>query len=76
MEEITAAIMNEIERSDPEFIARDVGIEVAAKGLFERRRRLRVFGVVHSQAEKDIVMKVAQRHAGDSYDVIDELKVH
>jgi hypothetical protein len=76
MEDITAAIMNEIERSDPQFIARDVGIEVYPKALFEKKKHLRVFGVVHSEEEKNLVLRVAQDHAGNSYDIVDELRVH
>jgi hypothetical protein len=76
MEEITAAILNEVERSDPDFIARDVGIEVLPKGLFERRKRLRLFGVVHSEQEKNLVLNAARGHAGSSYEVVDELRVH
>ena len=76
MEDVTAVIMDEVERTDPNFIARDVGIEVSPKGLFEKKKHLRVFGVVHSMEEKNLVLKVAQSHAGDSYDVVDELRVH
>jgi len=76
MEDITAAILNEVERTDPDFIARDVGIEVLPKGLFEKRKRLRLFGVVHSEEEKNIVLDVARSHAGTGYEVVDELRVH
>ena len=76
MEDVTAGIMNEIERTDPDFIARDVGIEISPKGIFEKKKHLRLFGVVHSEKEKSLVLKVARSHAGDSYDVVDELRVH
>jgi hypothetical protein len=76
MEDITTAILNEVERVDPSFIARDVGIEVSPKGLFAKRKPLRVFGVVYSQEEKNVVLRVAHSFAGDGYDVVDELRVH
>ena len=76
MEDITAAILNEVERANPAFIARDVGIEVLPKGLFERRKRLRLFGVVHSAEEKSLVLNAAKDHAGSVYEVVDELRVH
>lgn len=76
MEDVTAAILNEVEKSDPDFIARDVGIEVLPRGLFERRKRLRLFGVVHSEREKNLVLTAARGHAGDAYEVVDELRVH
>ena len=76
MQDITAEILQEVQRADPDFIARDVGIEVQPRGLFEKRKRLRLFGVVHSEQEKSIVLAVARDHAGSAYDVVDELRVH
>ncbi len=75
MEDVIAGIMHEVER-DPDFIARDVGIEVNPKGLFEKKKHLRLFGVVYSEKVKSLVLKVAHSYAGDSYDVVDELRVH
>ncbi len=76
MQEITAAILQEVQQADPDFVARDVGIEVQPKGLFEKRKHLRVFGVVHSEREKSVVLSVARDHAGSIYDIVDELRVH
>jgi hypothetical protein len=76
MADITAAILQEVQHEDPDFVARDVGIEVQPKGLFEKRKHLRLFGVVRSEWEKSIVLSVARGQAGDSYDVVDELRVH
>ncbi len=76
MQDITAAILDEVERIDPDFIARDIGIEVLPKGLFERRKRLRLFGVVHSEEEKNLVLNTARDHAGTSYEVVDEIRIH
>ncbi len=76
MEDITAAILNDVERMDPDFIARDVGIEILPRGLFEKRRHLRIFGVVYSDAERNLVLKAARDHASERYEIVDELRVH
>jgi hypothetical protein len=76
MEEITTAILQQVERADPDFVARDVGIDVLPRGLFEKKKHLRLFGVVRSEKERDIVLSVARDRAGDAYDVVDELRVH
>ena len=55
----------------------DLGVEVKrAKGLFNRRKVLDVFGAVRSEADKQAVIRVAARHTGDNYDLEDNLNVH
>ncbi len=54
-----------------------LGIEVRrAKGVFNRRQLLDVFGAVRSEAQKQAVLQVATHHAGDDYDVEDNVVVH
>ncbi len=54
-----------------------LGVEIRrAKGLFNRRQLLDVFGAVRSESEKQAVLRVATRHAGDDYDVEDNVVVH
>ena len=54
-----------------------LGVEVRrAKGLFNRRQLLDVFGAVRSETEKRAVLRVATRHAGDDYEVEDNVVVH
>ncbi len=76
MKDITAAILDDVEKRDPDFITRDVGIEILPKGLFEKRKHLRIFGVVYSEAEKSILLSTARDYAQDRYEIVDELKVH
>ncbi|HTZ50053.1 MAG TPA: hypothetical protein VMF68_00250 [Spirochaetia bacterium] len=76
MEDITAAILSDMERMDPDFVARDVGLEVLPRGLFEKRKHLRIFGVVHSDDEKRLLLRTAREYAGETYEIQDELKVH
>jgi len=54
----------------------DVGVEVTkGKGLFNRRKVIHVFGAVSSDAVKQKVGQIVQKHAGDIYDVSNELRV-
>lgn len=54
-----------------------LGVEVRrARGLLRRRQLLDVFGAVRSETEKQAVLRVATRHAGDVYEVEDNVVVH
>ena len=75
MEDIRSVIVEEIE-SDPLLKATDIGIEVSAKGFIKRRKAIRVFGAVHSQDAKSMILRIVRRHAGDNFDVMDEIAVH
>ena len=74
MVDIINKILAEIE-SEPTFNAKDVCLDITSKGFLRRRKSLSVHGSVKSMAEKDRVMKIVQREAGDSYDVVDKLVV-
>ena len=74
MADIITKIMAEIE-SDPTINAKDISLDMTAKGFLKRRKTLNVHGKVWSAAEKDRVMKIVQREAGDNYDVSDKLAV-
>ncbi len=54
----------------------DVGVEVTkGKGLFNRRKVIHVFGAVSSDIVKQKVDQIVHRHAGEAYDVSNELRV-
>lgn len=74
MVDIIAKIMAEIE-SDPTVNAKDISLEMTSKGFLKRRKILNVHGSVKSTAEKDRVMKIVQREAGDNYDIADKLAI-
>ena len=74
MADIIDKIMAEIE-SDPTINAKEVSLDMTSKGFLKRRKTLNVHGTVKSTAEKDRVMKIVQREAGDNYDVTDKLAV-
>ncbi len=54
----------------------DVGVEVTkGKGLFNRRKVIHVFGAVSSDVVKQKIGEIVHKHAGDSFDVANELRV-
>ncbi len=54
----------------------DIGVEVTkGKGLFNRRKVIHVFGAVSSESIKQKIGEIAQKHAGDAYDVSNEVRV-
>ncbi len=74
MADIINKIMAEIE-SDPTTNAKGISLDVTSKGFLKRRKTLSVHGSVKSTVEKDRVMKIIQREAGDNYDIEDKLAV-
>ena len=74
MAELTEIILSEI--GDGGIDATDLGVEIRkGKGLFNRRKVLDVFGAVRTQPDHTAVLRVVNRHAGDTYDVTDSLAV-
>jgi hypothetical protein len=74
MVDIIGKIMAEIE-ADPTINATEIRLDVTSKGFLMRRKALNVHGSVKSTAEKDRIMSIVQREAGDNYDVMDKLAV-
>jgi hypothetical protein len=74
MEDIIGKIIREIE-SDPTINAKEVCLDMESKGFLKRRKALNVHGTVAFLAEKDRVMTIVNREAGDNYDVEDRLSV-
>lgn len=74
MAELIDKIMAEIE-SDPTINAKEINLDIQSKGFLKRRRLLNVNGMVESTAERDAIIKLVQRQAGDNYDVVNKLVV-
>jgi len=74
MPDITQTIMAEIE-ADPAIKATDIGLDIESRGLLKKKKFLHVRGAVHSQDQVDRVEKIVQRHAGDSYEVVNHLLI-
>ena len=73
MADLERIIMDDIESYGVK--ATDIGIEVKTKGVFKKKRYLNVFGAVGSEDDKATVDRVVKKYSGDTYEVIDELKV-
>ena len=74
MVDITNRIIAEIE-SDPTINSKEICLDITSKGFLKKRKTLNVHGSVKSTLEKDRVMKIVQREAGDNYDIEDKLAV-
>ena len=73
MTDLDRIIMDEIESYGVK--ATGIGIEIKTKGVFKKKKFLHVFGVVNSDEAKETVDRVVKKHSGDSYEIVDELKV-
>jgi hypothetical protein len=72
MKDIERFIMADLE-NEPLVDAAKLGVEVRkAKGLFNRRQVLHIFGSVHSEEAKQKALRIVERQAGDVYDVVSE----
>jgi hypothetical protein len=74
MVDIISKIIAEIE-SDPTINAKGIRLDMTSKGFLKRRKILNVQGTVASTIEKDRVMTIVKREAGDNFDVMDKLGV-
>jgi hypothetical protein len=74
MSDVISMIRRDI-TDDDSIKSRDIILEAKAKGLVKRRRFIRIHGSVNSQLAKDKVTRIAEHHAGDNYDIVNELSV-
>jgi hypothetical protein len=76
MKDIERFIMADLE-NEPLVDAAKIGVEIRkAKGLFNRRQILHIFGTVASEDARKKAVQIVEKQAGDMYDVSsDELKV-
>ena len=74
MDRIVELILRDIE-DDTSINARGVKVELSGKGFLKKKKSVRLFGSVDSQTEKEKVKRIAEHHAGDQYQVLDELAI-
>ena len=74
MTDLTDTIMSEME-SDPEIDTKSISLAVQSQGLFKKRKVLRVNGIVDSCREKDRILQIVRKQAGDRYEIANELVV-
>jgi hypothetical protein len=54
----------------------DIGVEITrGRGLFNRRKVIHVFGAVSHTEIKDKIDEIVAKHAGDRFDVSNEVRV-
>ena len=54
----------------------DIGVEVTkGKGLFNKRKVIHVFGAVSSDLVKQKIGEITKKHAGEMFDVSNEVRV-
>ena len=74
MSDLTDTIMSEIE-SDPEIDAKSISLAEQSQGLFNKRKILRINGIVDSRGENERILQIVRKHAGNRYDIANRLIV-
>lgn len=74
MPDIERVVLDHIQ-NEPALSKDTIGVEVQSSGLFRRRKRLHLYGSVHSQAEKERAERIAEKEGGDNYDVVNDLTI-
>ena len=74
MSYVTEAIMKEVE-ADPLIKAAGILLDFESKGLFKKTKTLHIRGSVPPVDQKGRMIKIAQRHAGDTCEVVDHFVV-
>ena len=74
MMDLIDKIMSEIE-SDPRINAREINLDITSRGFLKKRKTLKVYGMLGSNAEKDRVLEIVKKNAGNNYDVADKLVI-
>ncbi len=75
MPDIVQTIVSNIE-DDPTLKVRKLDVRlVKAGGLFNRRKSIQVTAEVDSEQAKTKVIQIAQRWAGDNFDVVNNVTV-
>ena len=74
MNDITSMIRRDIV-DDVSINSHGVKIEIKSGGLFGRRKKLYLSGTIGTEMEKEKVSRIAEHHAGDAYEVVDDLSV-
>jgi osmotically-inducible protein OsmY len=74
MADVAGMVMREIE-DDVTIASKDISVQVESKGILKRKRILKLTGSVGSEAEKRKAGQIAAHHAGQAYEVANELLV-
>ena len=61
--------------SDASVDSSGIDLEITSRGLLKRRKVIRLFGTVKTEEEKNKVTRIAERHTGEDYSVINNLSL-
>ena len=74
MPDLTTLVLRDIE-DDASIQSKGISVLIESKGLLKRKKALKLTGSVGSEAEKRKAGQIAAHHAGDAYEVLNELMV-
>jgi osmotically-inducible protein OsmY len=74
MADVVGMVMREIE-DDVTIASKDISVQIESKGILKRKKTLKLNGSVGSEAEKRKAGQIAAHHAGQAYEVVNELLV-
>ena len=72
MAEITQMILAEI-GDDLSIETMNVCVDLQKKGVFKKKQSLHIWGTVRSQDQINKIERIAKRHAGTAYEVVNQL---
>jgi hypothetical protein len=73
MSDIQRMIMRDIE-DDVTISSKEIVVEVQG-GFLKKRKALRLHGSARSEADKRKILGIASHHAGDGYELIDNIEI-
>jgi hypothetical protein len=71
-------VINTIRRDvddDSSIHANGINIQVETKGFFPRRKFIHITGSVDKESDKNKVMQIVNHHAGDNFNVVNDLMI-
>ena len=74
MSDVIDMIQRDIE-DDDSIKSHDIMLETKAQGFIRKRKFIHIHGSTDSQLAKDKVTRIAKRHAGDNFNIVNELAV-
>jgi osmotically-inducible protein OsmY len=73
MSDVQRTIMRDLE-DDVTISSKEIVVEVQG-GFLKKRKTLRLHGTARSEAEKRKILEIASHHAGDGYELKDDIEV-
>ncbi len=71
-------VINTIRRDvddDSSIHANGINIQVETKGFLPRRKFIHITGAVERESDKNKVMQIVNHHAGDNFNIVNDLMI-